>query len=42
MTNEQKIQAVYELVASKTIPKDQFGFYTDLDLIKDIANIINR
>lgn len=41
MSNEQKIQAILNLIFQKTMPKDQFGFYTEQHMYQDIANIIN-
>ena len=40
MSNEQKVRAIFELIVDKTIPKDQWGFYTESDLIRDIEYII--
>lgn len=42
MSNEQKIEAIYQLIVQKTMPKDQFGFYTEQMLIQDIAAIMNQ
>ena len=41
MSNEQKIQAIVELIFDKTIPKDQLGLYAEEDLIRDVAEIID-
>ena len=41
MSNEQKILAILKLIFEKTMPKDQFGFYTEQDMYNDIARIIN-
>lgn len=41
MSNEQKIMEIVDLIIKKTMPKDQFGFYTEQNLCNDVARIIN-
>jgi len=41
MTNEQKVQAIYDLIAKNTYPKDQLGFYSEQDLWNDLTKILN-
>jgi hypothetical protein len=40
MSDEQKAQAVYELIVRETYPKDQLGFYTEEMLYNEILGII--
>lgn len=41
MSNEQKIVAIVKLIFDRTLPKDQFGFYTEQNLVQEITGIIN-
>jgi len=41
MTNEEKAMELCKLVFNKTMPNDQFGFYTEQDMYNDILRILN-
>ncbi len=41
MTNEQKAVKILKLIFDKTMPKDQFGFYTEEMLFQDVLKIIS-
>jgi len=43
MKNKEEIlRLIVELIFKHTVPKDQFGFYTEAMLIEDIRKIINE
>lgn len=41
MSNQEKVEQIFQLIVDKTYPKEQFGFYSESNLYQDIARIIN-
>ena len=40
MNSEQKAVEICELIFKHTMPKDQFGFYTEQDMFQDVLSIL--
>lgn len=42
MTREQKMQAILQILARYTMPKDQFGFVTEFQVCDEILKAIGE